>query len=124
MLNHLVNGTGFKDHLVEGINTVMDFYLNASLHEEHFQEEKYVNYVYHHPSKGNITVTYEQVLDKVSIESNGLHILSSEVIKDFPDHTCGKQVPNEPMDIATYGGLQTLLSLGFIESNGRWALAH
>jgi len=52
----MVNGSGFKDYLIEGVNTIMDFHLNNSLHEEHFQEEKFTNYTFRHPTKGNFTV--------------------------------------------------------------------
>jgi len=60
----------------------------------------------------------------INIGPSGLHLLTSLVIKNYPDHNCGKMVPNDPLDVNVYGGLQTFISLGFVESNVRWALAN
>lgn len=68
----------------------MDFHLNASLHEEHFQQERFVNYTYAHPTKGNFTVPFDIKIGSAIIETVGLVIMSSEVIKDYSDHECGK----------------------------------
>ena len=124
MLDHVENGSSFKGLFVEGVNTIMDFYLNASLHEEHFTEEKFLNYTYAHPKKGRITVTYEQTVESARVEIDGFHLLTSLTIKDFADQTCGKPVPNTVLDPKTYGGVQTFISLGFFENNIRWAIAN
>lgn len=56
------------------------------------------------------------------IESNGLHIFSSDTIKNYSDFVCGSPVPDEPRDVQHFGGLQTFLSQGFIESTAKYAL--
>lgn len=67
MMNHLVNASGFKDYFLEGVNTLMDIQLNASLHEEHFQQERFENYTYKHPAKGNIIVQFDIVIGNAII---------------------------------------------------------
>lgn len=73
-----------------------------------------MNYTFNHPIKGPIVVEYDVVIGSAIIESNGLHIFSSDTIKNYNDFVCGSPVPDEPRDVQHFGGLQTFLSQGFI----------
>ena len=120
MMNHLLNNSGFADNFIKGVNTLLDIHLNESLHEEHFQRERFTNYTYAHPVKGNITVPYDIVIKKAAIGSTGLHILSSDVIVGYSNFSCGNPIPSEELD--GHGGLQTLLAMDFVRSTASWAL--
>lgn len=120
MINHLTNGTGFADNFITGVNTVMDFYLNESLHEEHFQKERFVNYTFAHKTKGNITVPYDIVIRSAQIGETGLHIFSSDIIVGYSNFSCGNPLPDNELD--GHGGLQTLLAMDFVRSTANWGL--
>lgn len=120
MVNHLTNTSGFADYFIEGVNTLLDFHLNESLHEEHFQRERFVNYTYAHPVKGNITVPFDIVIRRAEIGQTGLHIFSSDIIAGYSNFSCGNPLGDTEFD--GHGGLQTVLAMDFVRSTASWAL--
>jgi hypothetical protein len=95
MVNHLINVTTPKDYLTELINTYLPASLNDSLHDEKNALDKYYNYTYTDPVKGNQTITFEHTLDTIDLDQDGLDLYYILTIANFKDFRCGAPVPKK-----------------------------
>jgi hypothetical protein len=93
MVNHISNVTTPKDNLLDGINTYLPASLNDSLHDDKHAMDKYINYTYQDPFKGNQTITFERTLATVNLTQKGINYYYITTIANFSDFRCGAPVP-------------------------------
>lgn len=71
--------------------------------------------------RGEFEMFFNNTLIDNILTDDGLYLLFNQEIIDYEDFECG-EVPFEPNDPATYGGMQEFLSNGLIKSSLRYAI--
>jgi hypothetical protein len=125
MLNSVEGGKDVRTELQNEIDKYYDFYLRASLHDEHQPIGLQFDYkwVPNVPGKQNVTISMLRRPISVDIEKEGIQTTFEVQVENDSSWKCGnRSVPLSPFDPRIYGGTQQFVSYDFYEGLIRYAI--